>query len=116
MRFRMVEIPIRRSLREKGDLIMPGIVCDDMKMADGLFWPIPIPPAGAHVAAVAFTIPGEITVTAPDGTTIAAAVSVTATSAHRARAGTRQPVQTCHPLYRSHEYHPENHIRSFRLP
>ncbi|WP_295384786.1 hypothetical protein [uncultured Thiodictyon sp.] len=87
-----------------------------MKMADGLFWPIPITPAGAPVAAVAFTIPGENTVTVADGTAIAAAIGVTATSAHRARAGTRHPVQTCHPLYRSHAYHPENHMRSSSLP
>ena len=59
-RSRAATLPaLRVSSREKGDLIMLGIggftplhgfmshadwtgVCDDMKMANGLFWPIPI--------------------------------------------------------------------------
>src|SRR5687767_13793048 len=59
-RARAASLPqLRVSSREKGDLIMMGIggftplagfmsqadwrgVCDDMKMANGLFWPIPI--------------------------------------------------------------------------
>jgi len=57
---RAADLPqVRMSSREAGDLIMMGIggftplngfmtkadwqgVCDDMKMADGLFWPIPV--------------------------------------------------------------------------
>jgi len=57
---RAADLPqVKLSSREAGDLIMMGIggftplngfmtkadwqgVCDDMKMADGLFWPIPV--------------------------------------------------------------------------
>ncbi|WP_295444979.1 sulfate adenylyltransferase [uncultured Thiodictyon sp.] len=80
---------LRVSLREKGDLIMLGIggftplngfmthtdwrgVCDGMRMASGLFWPIPITLSAATTAADAIAIGSEIALTDPDdGTTLA---------------------------------------------
>ena len=85
---------LRVSSREKGDLIMLGIggftplpgfmsdadwqgVCDDMKMANGLFWPIPITLSATQVAADAIAIGGEIALTDPDDGTILATMRVT---------------------------------------
>ncbi len=85
---------LRVSSREKGDLIMLGIggftplhgfmaqadwqgVCDDMKMADGLFWPIPITLSATQVAADAIQIGGEIALTDPDDGSILATMRVT---------------------------------------
>ncbi len=84
---------LRVSSREKGDLIMLGIggftplhgfmshadwqgVCDGMKMADGLFWPIPITLSAAKAAADAIKVGGEIALTDPDGGTILATMRV----------------------------------------
>jgi len=70
------------SSREKGDLIMLGIggftplrgfmtyadwqgVCDDMKMADGLFWPIPITLSADQGAADAIEIGQEVALIDP---------------------------------------------------
>ena len=85
---------LRVSSREKGDLIMLGIggftplngfmshadwqgVCDDMKMANGLFWPIPITLSAAKAAADAIKIGGEIALTDHDDGTILATMRVT---------------------------------------
>jgi len=85
---------LRVSSREKGDLIMLGIggftplqgfmshadwqgVCDDMKMANGLFWPIPITLSAATAAAHAIKIGGEIALTDPDNGSILATMRVT---------------------------------------
>ncbi len=85
---------LRVSSREKGDLIMLGIggftplhgfmshadwsgVCDDMKTADGLFWPIPITLSADRAAADAIAIGGEIALTDPDDGTILATMRVT---------------------------------------
>ena len=74
---------LRVSSREKGDLIMLGIggftplhgfmthadwqgVCDDMKMADGLFWPIPITLSADEALAGAIAIGQEVTLVDPD--------------------------------------------------
>ena len=74
---------LRVSSREKGDLIMMGIggftplhgfmshadwqgVCDDMKMADGLFWPIPITLSADEALAGAIAIGQEVTLVDPD--------------------------------------------------
>jgi sulfate adenylyltransferase len=82
------------SSREKGDLIMLGIggftplqgfmshadwlgVCDDMKMANGLFWPIPITLSATKAAADAIQIGTEIALTDPDDDTILATMLVT---------------------------------------
>ncbi len=71
------------SSREKGDLIMLGIggftplhgfmshadwqgVCDDMKMADGLFWPIPITLSADEALASAIAIGQEVALVDPD--------------------------------------------------
>ena len=85
---------LRVSSREKGDLIMLGIggftplngfmshadwqgVCDDMKMANGLFWPIPITLSAAKAAADAIKIGSEIALTDHDDGTILATMRVT---------------------------------------
>ena len=85
---------LRVSSREKGDLIMLGIggftplsgfmaqadwqgVCDDMKMSNGLFWPIPITLSATQVAADAIEIGGEIALTDPDDGSILATMRVT---------------------------------------
>ena len=82
------------SMREKGDLIMLGIggftplsgfmthadwqgVCDGMRMANGLFWPIPITLSAATAAADAIEIGREIALTDPDDGTILATMLVT---------------------------------------
>jgi len=85
---------LRVSSREKGDLIMLGIggftplegfmsradwqgVCDGMKMASGLFWPIPITLSAAKAAADAIKVGGEIALTDPDDGSILATMRVT---------------------------------------
>jgi sulfate adenylyltransferase len=85
---------LRVSSREKGDIIMLGIggftplegfmskadwqgVCDGMKMASGLFWPIPITLSAAKAAADAIKVGGEIALTDPDDGSILATMRVT---------------------------------------
>ena len=85
---------LRVSSREKGDLIMLGIggftplngfmsqadwqgVCDDMRMANGLFWPIPITLSAAKAAADAIEIGSEVALTDHDDGTILATMRVT---------------------------------------
>ena len=85
---------LRVSSREKGDLIMLGIggftplrgfmsqadwqgVCDDMKLENGLFWPIPITLSADKVAADAIQVGGEIALTDPDDGSILATLHVT---------------------------------------
>ena len=85
---------LRVSSRERGDLIMLGIggftplhgfmshadwqgVCDDMKMANGLFWPIPITLSATTAEADAIETGGEIALTDPDDGTILATMRVT---------------------------------------
>ncbi len=74
---------LRVSSREKGDIIMLGIggftplhgfmshadwqgVCDDMKMADGLFWPIPITLSADQATADTIAIGQEVALVDPD--------------------------------------------------
>jgi len=85
---------LRVSQREKGDLIMLGIggftpltgfmshtdwqgVCDGMRMASGLFWPIPITLSAAAAAADTIMIGAEIALTDPDDDSILATMRVT---------------------------------------
>ena len=83
-RARAAKLPaLRVSSRERGDLIMLGIggftplpgfmgqadwqgVCDDMKLADGLFWPIPITLSATQAQADAISPGGDIALTDPD--------------------------------------------------
>ena len=82
------------SSREKGDLIMLGIggftplqgfmshadwqgVCDDMKLANGLFWPIPITLSATRAAADVIEIGSEIALSGPDDGAILATMRVT---------------------------------------
>ena len=82
------------SWREKGDIIMLGIggftplsgfmthtdwqgVCDGMRMATGLFWPIPITLSAAQSAADTIVIGDEIALTDPDDGSILATMRVT---------------------------------------
>ena len=85
---------LRVSSREKGDLIMLGIggftplsgfmpqadwqgVCDDMTLANGLFWPIPITLSANQAAADAIPVGAEIALTDPDDGTPLATMRVT---------------------------------------
>ena len=85
---------LRVSSREKGDLIMLGIggftplegfmshtdwqgVCDGMKMANGLFWPIPITLSASKAQADTIETGGEIALTDPDDGSILATMRVT---------------------------------------
>ncbi|MBK9574288.1 MAG: sulfate adenylyltransferase [Rhodoferax sp.] len=85
---------LRVSSREKGDLIMLGIggftplqgfmshadwngVCDDMKLANGLFWPIPITLSASTGEAESIAIGSEIALTDPDDGTVLATMRVT---------------------------------------
>ena len=85
---------LRVSSREKGDLIMLGIggftplngfmsqadwqgVCDDMTLANGLFWPIPITLSATKVMADAIELGSEIALTDPDDGTLLATMRVT---------------------------------------
>ncbi|MCX7170353.1 MAG: sulfate adenylyltransferase, partial [Proteobacteria bacterium] len=82
------------SSREKGDIIMLGIggftpldgfmthadwhgVCDNMKMADGLFWPIPITLSTDSRSADAIQVGGEVALIDPDDQSILATLKVT---------------------------------------
>src|SRR6188474_81510 len=62
---------LRVSSREKGDLVMLGIggftthadwkrTCDDMRLADGTFWPIPITLSANRQAAGALAVGADI--------------------------------------------------------
>ncbi len=85
---------LRVSSREKGDLIMMGIggftplegfmshadwagVCDGMKMASGLFWPIPITLSTDVVRAETIPVGSDIALTDPDDGSILATLRVT---------------------------------------
>ena len=85
---------LRVSSREKGDLIMLGIggftplsgfmskadwqgVCDGMRMANGLFWPIPITLSADTQQAAGIAVGGEIALTDPDDGAILATMRVT---------------------------------------
>jgi len=85
---------VRISSREKGDLIMLGIggftpldgfmthgdwerVCDGMKLASGLFWPIPITLSVDRAAADAIATGAEIALTDPDDGAVLATMRVT---------------------------------------
>ena len=76
---------LRVSSREKGDIIMLGIggftpldgfmthadwqgVCDGMKMASGLFWPIPITLSADKRAAASIRTGGRIALSTPTAT------------------------------------------------
>ncbi|MEI7537575.1 MAG: sulfate adenylyltransferase [Comamonadaceae bacterium] len=85
---------VRVSSREKGDIIMLGIggftplegfmthadwigICDGMKMASGLFWPIPITLSTDPTTAAGIQIGGEIALTDPDNGSVLATMRVT---------------------------------------
>ncbi|MEI7764206.1 MAG: sulfate adenylyltransferase [Comamonadaceae bacterium] len=85
---------VRVSSREKGDIIMLGIggftplegfmthadwigICDGMKMASGLFWPIPITLSTDPATAAGIQIGGEIALTDPDNGSVLATMRVT---------------------------------------
>ena len=85
---------LRVSSREKGDIIMLGIggftpltgfmskadwqgVCDGMRMANGLFWPIPITLSADQAQAASIQVGGEIALTDPDDGSILATMQVT---------------------------------------
>ena len=85
---------VRVSSREKGDLIMLGIggftplegfmshadwagVCDGMKMASGLFWPIPITLSTDPATAAGIKIGSEVALTDPDNGNVLATMRVT---------------------------------------
>ena len=85
---------LRVSSREKGDLIMLGIggftpldgfmshadwegVCDGMKMANGLFWPIPITLSAKGADANAVAVGQEIALVDPDDGSFLATMRVT---------------------------------------
>lgn len=85
---------IRVSSREKGDLIMLGIggftplegfmshadwsgICDGMKMASGLFWPIPITLSTDPATADAIKLGSDIALTDPDNGSFLATMRVT---------------------------------------
>ena len=85
---------LRVSSREKGDLIMLGIggftplagfmshadwagICDGMKMASGLFWPIPITLSTDPASANAIKLGSDIALTDPDNGSFLATMRVT---------------------------------------
>jgi len=85
---------LRVSSREKGDLIMLGIggftplegfmthadwqgVCDGYRMANGLFWPIPITLSADKAAAEKIKTGSELALVDPDSDEILATMSVT---------------------------------------
>ncbi|MBI4985182.1 MAG: sulfate adenylyltransferase [Rhodocyclales bacterium] len=85
---------IKVSSREKGDIIMLGIggftpldgfmthadwqgVCDGMKMANGLFWPIPITLSTDEVSAARIKTGEEVALTDPDDGSVLATMQVT---------------------------------------
>jgi sulfate adenylyltransferase len=85
---------IRVSSRERGDLIMLGIggftpldgfmtqadwkgTCDEMRLADGLFWPIPITLSTNRQAAGSLKAGAEIVLADPDDGSIVALMRIT---------------------------------------
>jgi sulfate adenylyltransferase len=85
---------IRVSSRERGDLIMLGIggftpldgfmtqadwkgTCDEMRLADGLFWPIPITLSTNRQAAGSLKAGAEIALADPDDGSILAVMRIT---------------------------------------
>ena len=85
---------LRVSSREKGDLIMLGIggftplagfmshadwsgICDGMKMASGLFWPIPITLSTDPASADTIKLGSDIALTDPDNGSFLATMRVT---------------------------------------
>jgi len=92
---RAAKLPkVRVSSREKGDIIMLGIggftpldgfmthgdwegVCDGMKMANGLFWPIPITLSAEKVIADGIKTGSDIALIDPDNGEILATMTVT---------------------------------------
>ncbi|MFA4968619.1 MAG: sulfate adenylyltransferase [Sulfuritalea sp.] len=85
---------VKVSSREKGDIIMLGIggftplegfmthadwqgVCDGMKMANGLFWPIPITLSTDTATATGFHTGGDIALIDPEDDSILATMKVT---------------------------------------
>src|SRR5512144_2762819 len=92
---RAAKLPqLRVSSREKGDLIMLGIggftpldgfmthadwqgVCDGMKTASGLFWPIPITRSCAPTVAAAIATGSDIALVDPDSGEPLATMTVT---------------------------------------
>jgi sulfate adenylyltransferase len=94
-RARAATLPrVRVSSREKGDIIMLGIggftplqgfmtradwkgVCDEMKMADGLFWPIPITLSADRPTADLITPGQDVALVDPDNGEFLATMTVT---------------------------------------
>ncbi len=85
---------IRVSSREKGDLVMLGIggftpltgfmgrndwqrVCDEMRTADGLFWPIPITLSTDRETAAGLNVGAEVALTDPDDASVLAVMTLT---------------------------------------
>jgi len=85
---------VKVSSREKGDLIMLGLggftpldgfmthadwqgVCDGMKMANGLFWPIPITLSTDRATADTIKTGGDVALVDPDSDEILATMTVT---------------------------------------
>jgi sulfate adenylyltransferase len=86
--------PLRITSREKGDIVMLGIggftplsgfmthadwqrVCDEMRTADGVFWPIPITLSVDAAVADAIAIGEDVALLDPDDDTVLAVMSVT---------------------------------------
>ena len=84
---------LRVSSREKGDLVMLGIggftpldgfmtqadwksTCDEMRLADGTFWPIPITLSTNRQAAAALAVGAEIALADPDDESILAVMTL----------------------------------------
>src|SRR5512140_2341364 len=84
---------LRVSSREKGDLIMLGIggftplegfmsradwsgVCDDMRTADGIFWPIPITLSTDAATAAAIAEGSDLALLDPDDDSVLAVMKV----------------------------------------
>ena len=89
---KLPKVPV--SSREKGDLLMLGIggftpldsfmthadwqgVCDDYKIANGLFWPIPITLSASKTVADAIKIGAEVALTDHESGEILATMKVT---------------------------------------
>ena len=86
--------PVRLTSREKGDVVMLGIggftplagfmthadwrgVCDEMRTADGVFWPIPITLSVDAAIADAIALGDDLALVDPDDDTTLAVMSVT---------------------------------------
>ena len=84
---------LRVSSREKGDLLMLGIggftplegfmghadwkrVCDEMRTAEGLFWPIPITLSTDRATAAGFDLGKEVALVDPDDSSVLAVITV----------------------------------------